>query len=69
MKTIQGEPSAEAIRTLRALRKAVQRKLDEKRRLGHYYVVWEDDHAVFIGDDAPSVEGSADEPNMTGGPA
>jgi hypothetical protein len=48
MKITHDPPSPEATRTLHALRKAVQQKLDEKRRLGHYYVVWEDDHAVFI---------------------
>lgn len=67
MKTIQGEPSAEAIRTLQALRKAVQQKLQEKRRLGHYYVVWQDDHAVFIGDDAPDVGRLDGESSITGG--
>ncbi|MCF7990498.1 MAG: hypothetical protein K9M02_08655 [Thiohalocapsa sp.] len=68
MKTIQGEPSAEAIRTLNALRKAVQQKLDEKRRLGHYYVIWQDGRPVFIGDDAPDVGDAIDETAGTGGP-
>jgi hypothetical protein len=69
MKIIQGEPSAEAKRTLEALRKAVRRKLEEKRRLGHYYVVWEDDHAVFIGDDAPDAGGADGETDTTDAPA
>jgi hypothetical protein len=68
MKITHGSPSPEATRTLQALRKAVQQKLEEKRRLGHYYVVWEDDRAVFIGDDAPNVGGSVDETGTTGGP-
>jgi hypothetical protein len=45
---------------LEALRKAVQQKLDEKRRLGHYYVVWEDERPIFIGDDAPDAAGASD---------
>jgi hypothetical protein len=36
------------------LRGAVAKKLDEKRRLGHYYVVWRDGRAEFIGADAPT---------------
>ena len=51
MKITHGPPSPEATRTLEALRKAVQQKLEEKRRLGHYYVVWQDERAVFIGPD------------------
>lgn len=69
MKIIQGQPSAEAIRTLQALRKAVQQKLEEKRRLGHYYVIWQDDHAVFIGDDAPDAGGRGDETDTGGSPS
>jgi hypothetical protein len=53
-------PSPESMHTLQALRKAVWQKLEEKRRLGHYYVVWEDDRPVFIGDDAPDVAGASD---------
>jgi hypothetical protein len=54
MKITHSAPSPEATRTLEALRKAVQQKLEEKRRLGHYYVVWQDERAVFIGPDAPA---------------
>lgn len=65
MKITYGDASPEAARTLEALRKAVQQKLDEKRRLGHYYVVWEDERPIFIGDDAPTddrlPEGNANE--------
>jgi hypothetical protein len=53
MKTIQGHPSPEAERILQALRKAERQKLEEKRRLGHYYVDWQDGRPVFISDDAP----------------
>lgn len=35
-------PSAEARRELDALRQAVGRALDRKRRLGQYAVVWQD---------------------------
>ncbi len=46
-------PSPESIVVLNALRAAVTKELDRKKRLGHYYVIWDDDRAVFIGDDAP----------------
>jgi hypothetical protein len=54
MRIAHGKPSTEAKRTWEALRHAVADKLDEKRRLGHYYVIWKDGRPVFIGEDAPS---------------
>ncbi len=36
------QPSAAALRDLGALRQAVGRALDRKRRLGQYAVVWQD---------------------------
>jgi len=41
---------------LEALQQAVTAELDRKRRLGHYYVTWEDGRAVFEGPDAPQPE-------------
>jgi hypothetical protein len=52
-------PSPESIVTLNALRAAVAKELDKKKRLGHYYVSWQNDRVVFIGDDAPSDPNSA----------
>jgi hypothetical protein len=49
----QGSPSPESIVVLNALRAAVAKELDKKKRLGHYYVIWENDQVVLIGDDAP----------------
>jgi hypothetical protein len=46
-------PSPESIVVLNALRTAVAKELDKKKRLGHYYVSWQNDRVVFIGDDAP----------------
>jgi hypothetical protein len=46
-------PSPESIVVLNALRSAVAKELDRKKRLGHYYVSWENDRIVLIGDDAP----------------
>jgi hypothetical protein len=46
-------PSPESIVVLNALRAAVAKELDRKKRLGHYYVIWENDRTVFIGEDAP----------------
>jgi hypothetical protein len=54
MKIDHAPPSPEATRTWEALRGAVAKKLDEKRRLGHYYVVWRDGRAEFVGNDAPT---------------
>lgn len=36
-----------------ALKRAVAKALDRKRRLGQYAVVWRDGRAVCIGPDAP----------------
>lgn len=69
MNSIQAQPSPEAVRILQALRKAVREKLEEKRRLGHYYVDWQDGRPVFIGDDAPNAGGPADEPGTSDKPA
>jgi hypothetical protein len=47
--------SIEDQRALDALRTAVTKALDRKRRLGQYAVIWRDGHVVRInpGDDAP----------------
>ena len=47
-------PSPEAQRQLNALRQAVGKALERKRRLGQYAVIWQDDKPVRIGEDAPS---------------
>lgn len=36
-----------------ALKRAVAKALERKRRLGQYAVVWRNGHAVCIGPDAP----------------
>jgi hypothetical protein len=46
-------PSPASIVVLNALRAAVAKELDRKKRLGHYYVSWQNDRVVFIGEDAP----------------
>jgi hypothetical protein len=48
-----GSPSPESIAILQVLRDAVAEALEKKRRLGQYAVIWQDDHPVFIGDEAP----------------
>ena len=48
------DPTREQI--LDCLRDAVAEELERKRRLGHYYVFWEDGKLVYIGDDAPKDE-------------
>lgn len=39
---------------LESLSRAVERELDRKRRLGHYYVTYENGAATFYCDDAPN---------------
>ena len=55
-----GTPSPEALVVLEALREAVAKALDRKRRLGHYAVFWENGKPVLIGEDAPDIR---DTPN------
>lgn len=35
------------------LQRAVTKTLDRKRRLGHYAVLWDGQHPVLVGEDAP----------------
>lgn len=53
MKLKSTVPSPETEAILKALREAVAKTLERKRRLGQYAVIWQDGHPVFIGDDAP----------------
>jgi hypothetical protein len=45
--------SPKAKKSLAALTQAVTNELDRKRRLGHYYVIWQDGRPIAIGDAAP----------------
>ena len=47
------EPTEESLKMLDGLRAAVRKAVERKRRLGQYYVVWEDGRPVAIGEDAP----------------
>jgi hypothetical protein len=53
MKLKSTVPSPETEAILKALREAVAKTLERKRRLGQYAVIWQDGRPVFIGDDAP----------------
>jgi len=44
-------PSARAMETLAALKRAVQNTLERKRRLGQYAVVWRDGKPALLDDD------------------
>lgn len=46
-------PSETARIQLESLKNAVKKTLDRKKRLGHYVVIWKDDQAVLVGEDAP----------------
>lgn len=49
-------PSDESILILETLKKAVNKALDKKKRLGQYAVVWKDNKPLLIGEDAPKQE-------------
>ncbi len=48
-----GSPSPESITILNALRDAVAKNFEKKKRLGQYAVIWQGDRPIQIGDDAP----------------
>lgn len=48
-----GKPSEEGLFMLESLRRAVEKALDKKARLGQYAVVWKDGSPHFIGPNAP----------------
>jgi hypothetical protein len=47
------QPSPKALETLEALKTAVAKALDRKRRLGQYAIIWSENRPVAVGDDAP----------------
>ncbi len=57
MSTSSHQPSADGLIMLEALREAVAKALERKRRLGQYAVIWDGNKVVMIGDDAPKAEG------------
>ena len=52
-------PSPEGQRQLEALRQAVGKTLEKKRRLGQYTVTWQDGKPVVVGEDAPGANDNA----------
>ena len=54
-------PSEEGSRLLSALRQAVGKALDTKRKLGQYAVIWQDGKPLVIGEDAPRAGANAHE--------
>ncbi|TYT75982.1 hypothetical protein [Desulfobotulus mexicanus] len=52
----ENKPSLEAQQQLEALRTAVGKALEKKRRLGQYAVFWENGRPVLVGEDAPQTE-------------
>ncbi len=53
MTTPTDNPSIKGQIILKALRDAVTKNLEKKRRLGHYIVIWQDGRPVLVGEDAP----------------
>ncbi len=47
-------PSPESLKILEALRLAVNKALDRKKRLGQYAVVWKDGKPVMLGKELES---------------
>ncbi|RKT42732.1 hypothetical protein BDD21_0022 [Thiocapsa rosea] len=60
--TRKTSPSAEGQRQLDALRQAVGKTLEKKRRLGQYAVTWKGGRPVVTGDDAPGMGLTSSEP-------
>ncbi|MFH0729135.1 MAG: hypothetical protein V2B19_22690 [Pseudomonadota bacterium] len=52
--TYKKTPSEHSIKILESLKKTVTKTLERKRRLGHYFVIWDGKKPVMQGDDAPS---------------
>ena len=46
-------PSQDTQQMLDVMRKAVEKALDRKKRLGQYAVIWQDGKPVLVGEDAP----------------
>lgn len=53
MNTVKKPPSEKSLIILSALKEAVARAMEKKRRLGQYAVVWEDNALIYKGGDAP----------------
>lgn len=51
MNTEQSTPSPFAQQALDAMKQAVHKEMDRKKRLGHYAVIWKDGKPVKIGKD------------------
>lgn len=51
MNTDGHTPSPFAQQALAAMKQAVSKELDRKKRLGHYAVVWKDGKPIKIGED------------------
>jgi hypothetical protein len=41
---------------LDVMRKAVEKALDRKKRLGQYAVIWQDGKPMLVGEDAPKLQ-------------
>ena len=57
MTLITALPTPEGQAMLKALQAAVAKSLEQKRKLGHYAVVWQDGRPVLTGPDAPKIPG------------
>lgn len=54
MTVTSAPPSPQAKAMLEALREAVARSLEKKKRLGQYAVIWQNGRPVQAGADAPA---------------
>ena len=57
MTLITALPTPEGQAMLKALQAGVAKSLEQKRKLGHYAVVWQDGRPVLTGPDAPKIPG------------
>lgn len=56
MITSSQTPSQDSQAMLDALKTAVEKTLEKKKRLGQYAVIWSDDKPVLVGADVPDKE-------------
>lgn len=53
MNTSSKTPSIDSLKMLDVLKNAVRKTLENKKKLGHYRVIWRDNKPVVEGEDAP----------------
>ena len=56
MNTVNKSPSANSQTILSTLKTAVSKVMEQKKRLGQYAVIWQDNKPTLVGEDAPQIK-------------